>query len=209
MRIVSNFRDYYDGCQSLDYDKSTTFVRSSTQDDQNLENFPYSIVQPTQTAENAFVWVAGFVDEIFWGWGNVNLYADKKKITNIKYDYKEYLNSVPFPLFLKWSRNVNSWDEYFEKFKGASQNLFKEYGPLWVLVPGPDYKNSIKIIVSPKMDHYGLAKVLPPNQAYDKLYRYVCNRQNPERPIPQMDNDTKIHQAGFDTKYSFRSNKPK
>jgi hypothetical protein len=51
-----------------------------------------------------------------------------------------------------------------------------------------------------------LQHLLSPAEAYIEMERFTSNIARPEKPIPQMGNDIKIEQHGFD-RFSFRSNK--
>ncbi len=86
---------------------------------------------------------------------------------------------------------------------------FSRFGPIFYIKSHENYGKPYHAIKNPKLENLGFAKVLPPHLAYNALQRYVYNQTNPEKPIPEMSNDLKIHQAGFDLKKSFRREKSK
>jgi hypothetical protein len=50
---------------------------------------------------------------------------------------------------------------------------------------------------------------MPPSLAWNNLANFVGNVARPARPIPEMSNEIKIEQAGFNLKTSFRKKKTK
>ena len=48
------------------------------------------------------------------------------------------------------------------------------------------------------------AKVMPPYQAYQEIRMFLGNMAQPEKPIPQIDDETMVEIKGHGGKYSFR-----
>lgn len=202
MRIVSSFKDYYDGLQRNDQDKTTTFVRPKTEYfsikmPKELEYLYYRGMFDSDNHGNRLNCI-GFVDQLYW-WPSSELQKFLNRETFFDYRFPKIATQH---MLLRWQSNASK--------------LFELLGPMWIIHDVNYYHDEkdqwgmmIRGHKYPKFADYNLAKVLPPHEAYEKLYRYVANQQMPEKPIPVMPNDVKIELAGFDLKKSFRKPKKK
>lgn len=226
MRINSNFKDYYDGLQSLDDDKETV-----------LNRFPKIVTMPFKTYEK--IGISLYENECIIGFAGT-LYPFKEIIKDINsskpndlkqrilcFDAEQYLATRLKSNWEKrdcaWIRRyhqsaINTTKDFFDvdniyKYK---RDLFDIFGPIFILDNSSTDSSSIgrlqarpdlQISTNINLSKYGFAKVLPPHLAYNNLKIWVNNQARPEKPIPEMPNDIKIEQAGFDLKKSFRHRK--
>jgi hypothetical protein len=189
MRIISPFKDYYDGLQRLDTDHETQFRRKTQRD------VIYSgILWATETVQ-----VIGFAGKVY---PFQIIKRDGRTIHNFDVDQWEKGRA-------RWTRSgFLTTDIVGRTMLGlngtpALEELFVKYGPIWLL-----YHDDVTMIrINPKLEPLGFASVVPPHEAYNELYKWIVNQARPNRPIPEMSNDIKIEQAGFDLKKSFRHKK--
>ncbi len=215
MRIISDFKDYYDCLQRLDQDKSTIFLRNKEdqiilEDDKNWTRF--------------FDVIIGFCGKTYVGksrWvvtpADIEKWKDEKflkpsydcldKPGHNEYEFSEQAYQEQIPKSRWWGEHT-----FPQNLDQDLADYFIKYGPIWTLTAqNPEYGDTDRYLQkNDNLGNWGFAKVLPPNQAYQELQRWVYNQASPPKPIPEMSNDVKIHQAGFNTTTSFRgSNGPK
>lgn len=215
MKIISPYRDYYDSATFTGADYNLHYLRKPTAMKIHnmkalLGNYFWRECKWPPFMDNVYPayqgWRVGFAGKIFC-----------QGITVKDESYKAAMvQSVEY---------IDITDTYADKDRIA---LFERYGPTWyminassvedALVRYKDYRAnySTRLVERYGIDHYiisngrlenlGFAKVISPAEAYIEMERYLSNLARPDKPIPKMDNDIKIHQHGFD-KHSFRSSK--
>lgn len=207
MRIKSSFKDYYDGLQSLSTDPDTVFIRKNTTEEDRDRRSEYT----EHAFSNCIVNVIGFCGKLY-------PYFYNPKENTISYDVEDYRRACKEIVSKK--RKYRGW------YSGGTQKslidrllqddhseLFEKYGPIFVIKhrcsgsPCSGYFSKEQVIISPKLSNYLFGKCIPPHEAYNELYKYIAINGRNTKPIPEMSNDVKIHQAGFDLKTSFRKEK--
>lgn len=207
MIIKSNFKDYYDGLQATDDDRITLFLRKN----ETIET-PFTEKEIKTHGLNNYVW---------W---ECSSYSYEHP-----YDYSmEYIGfaGILHPVYHNRIKNQIVYDINFLKklrrgrgsrFENLNDKpiavdfLFSRFGPIFRLFDNGRYhglkRGILAVEKNPKLEPWGFAKILSPPLAYNELQKYIYNQANPGRPVPEMPNDIKIHQAGFDLKTSFRKGK--
>ena len=215
MIIISDFRDYYDCCQKDDQDKITKFLRNRGEETSHKD---------LRTAE--FDIVVGFAGKLYPG---VRFpVIDGKPIKAIGwYDnfkiYNRYLNSGCISEYFYDEFTLQDLNDVTKKSYGwmrsgtdpltairspkLAELLTERFGPIFTIRPGAFYHSLV--IVNDRLNQYNFQRALSPQLAYQELTRWVYNHASPEKPIPQMSNEMKIHQHGFNNKTSFRKEKEK
>lgn len=209
MIIKSAFRDYYDNVSQHGLDPNVQFLRGRTTY-QAYNGYQYDLNYYSKSAKEMggptiMRVIIGFVDTLYC----CRVWTDN---TSTRFNLgdqewpKPIISKVDYDL-LRWPRKVYSRQRgAFNHYWGEDINgtpipsKLQIYGPIFVLEPK-------QVVISPKLSDYGFAKVVPPVDAYRRLYQWVCNQRQPVKPIPEMPNDVKIEQAGFDLKHSFRKGK--
>lgn len=216
MRINSDFKDYYDGLMATDDDKITVYQRFAKTIEipksewLKYKQFSECLLRPEYS-------IIGFAGELY----PLIVINDPIKpftIKTIYYDKEKYLNR---------NSETRRIDAYFTSYGGKTiedffninnsslkKDLFDLLGPIFILkynhiVDRTLTDNPSKIEQNICLDKYGFAKILPPYLVYNNLKLFVNNMTHPTKPIPEMDNETKIVLAGFNTKTSFRKKKEK
>jgi len=209
MRIKSNFRDYYDGLQSLDTDKNTLWIRQQKRVEvilnkntpKNIRYFfedTFRMAKCYRNVDTYTYWlIVGIAGKMYPIWvKNKRFIYDQSKQPTVR-DY----------CFYNYHYKQNPWYQIYINDEMLLQHMFDTYGPVWSIGTG-ELAESINFVnCNPRLADYGFHKFMPVHEIYNELYKFLCNSQRLLRPIPEMDNDTKIHQAGFDLKTSFRKSK--
>lgn len=226
MRIKSNFKDYYDGCQQYN-DSDIVFIRNKTFDSNKFSTF--EVDKYLEYYEHEEKYFPNITSIAIIGVGN-NLYPfivknDKSDIcsSNIERTNKtiyiglDGVENFIHNLKYRWDRYhlINAFD-YIANYINSENaiELANRFGPVFILhnryaSPFNQKDGKLKILIekTPKLSDFGMQKLLPPIEAYIAIERFLQNRANPAKPIPEMDNNTKIELAGFDKKTSFRKTK--
>lgn len=199
MKIISNFRDYYDSASFVGAAYDLHYIRKSA-------IYPFDVMVEGSFRIKISKWreIAGdrvgiggriFCEQYTYGEGR-----DYDKLISLTY--------------------TDITNTYTDK---QIADIFNKYGPVWQYTY---YKGDLKAaqnnisyqrqlrmryhdnpyILSNGCLGESFAKVVPPHVAYIEIERLLSNTARPDKPIPAMTNDIKIHQHGFD-KFSFRSNK--
>lgn len=195
MRIISPFKDYYDGMAA--YDDGYNLIYRRINKTPTLISLPfrlpyycYSYYNHTYRRIGHWIGFAGTVYPM------LEVYKDGK----LKYIYD---------MEIARKEIRTSWDyDKYEAFLNPKNvvDIFDKHGPTWI-ISGQPYKYPIVIIENPRLLDFKFQEVLPAHIAYNELNKFMCNRENPTKPVPEMSNDIKIEQHGFDLKTSFRKSK--
>lgn len=197
MRIISDFKDYYDCMMAYATDKETFIIRNRTE--------PVLINSKNLPGYGGWDWkfpsciIIGFAGVCY----PILTWFDKKTVYNFDTD----------TFARKDSRgNFNNWWSYYQNIDNA-RKLFDSYGPIWSIHHGgtcqigdPGYKKAW-LHKNCCLNDFGFYKIKPPPIAFNDLYNYICNQAQPPKPIPEYDDETMAEIHGFNRKTSFR--KPK
>lgn len=203
VKIASNFQDYYDGVAKKAFDRDTVFVRMRSGDPwPKFESSVGSWDLYGQYGRDAKVesLAVGFCGSFY---PLVKVTYDVKSVLGIHLRDRVVLIYDREQAAAK-ARYRPAVERFFDAAGKQNPDLHDLYGPVFVLHFG-----NCLVERTPYLHTYGFQSVKPPVEAFTDIYRWVCNRARPLRPIPEMTNDVKIHQAGFDLKTSFRKGKSK
>lgn len=108
----------------------------------------------------------------------------------------------------RWTRR-KSWVEFFEECKAIEE----KHEDLFEKLKAPIFQYGIRdnnwtVTVNPFLKPLEFYRLFPGYQAYQELVMYLGNLANPEKPTPQMPDELKAEQHGYD-KFSFRKEKSK
>lgn len=198
MRIISSWRDFYDGGMAYGLDRSIIYVRESQEI--KLDNDKYH----SYDSLNPFY--VGFCGKIYPG--VMHLYPDK----NYNYQYKIFYKKEEVVQFIEDNPDLDrllSFDKYSkssfnkhfteENYSGL-KNIFSKYNvPCFV----KDIHKNV-LITNPPLRDWEFFKVLDPWTTYLELSMYVSGvLLSNVKPIPEIDDETLASAKGFD-KWSFR-----
>lgn len=172
MRIVSKFKDYYDGfCASMR--DEITFIRGETRELDEVRGGIWCEHRP---------YMIKFCDS-FFPCINIRVYKSYRVIRNL------------------WTYDENHNPTLFKNLK----NMKIKWPDVPIAVAHVSGYNH-RITIAPKLSDYGFGSILSPEQAYQELYRWLCNKPVEAKKIPHINNDMRILTHGFD-KFSFRKDK--
>lgn len=219
MRIISNFKDYYDCCQVFTED--LIYIRNpiieETDKVSNIGSY-WNIPLNTEIIRIGFCGKIYFCIKAYlnYGWGHtkyaekycydpdtlnnfIEEYVDDKTLRKIK--YKEYTQKQIYKLW----ENTHLWKTKYEVPIFIETNLRnkKHYNV-------KNYKwNKLYRIYNGNLRFYDFIKIFPPYQAYQELRMYMSNMAFPNKPIPSVSDADMLEAKGFDLKTSFRKEKKK
>ena len=231
MRIISDFKDYYDSVRRMDTDRNHVYVRKTSEIYlhkyvYNLENNFFSKLNRQTSLRDStslHMFHLGFCGEIYTGWqvhkcicgktSEAIHYGDLKRIKQL---YEKY--EKPF----SWKPGKYKIGEYCVKrltecFESSNINKFKELFlkykvPVFVITTDFTddkyrYGHDQKIILNPKLEDWKFFRIKDIYTAYQDISMYIGNElaedKNNAWPVPDK---LKAESHGFD-KYSFRKEK--
>ena len=215
MRIISDFRDYYDCLQQSDQDKETLFLRNrgTQQYHKDLSTFGFDVVvgfagklYPGMNfpiiegkPRKVLGWYDNFKIRTEWNYGSTEYFYDDEVLQELNDKEKKGY----------WWRKSGTDPLTAVRSTKLAEELTIRFGPIFVLSSTGYSGNSfgLSVVQNERLNQFNFQRALSPPQAYQLLTQYVYNLAVAAKPIPEMDNDTKVALAGFNLKTSFR--KPK
>lgn len=215
MRIISNFRDYYDSLMAYDSDRDIVYKRTEV----IQENYSYSS-WISYNGIDIYPIGVGFCEEFYRGVQikyRVKAYPAPNMISYYCYDKSKVLELVNAnnedivrPLYTykmndKYHRKdtVKKINDVFD-YRDMTGTFIEHNCPIFVVKATSDWKDKGKLRINTNIGKYEFQKVLDPYTAYQKLKSYVEGMAQPLRPIPELSDEVMQEIKGFDHKYSFR-----
>lgn len=227
MRIIGSGdsqHDYYDCIQRMDEDRSVIYSRKpftvehkATRDKLvywNYKGLP-SLKNKYSPLEPNFYWgVVGFCDKIYPYIVTHNLSSFLKDGISFHYTIDSFLKHfAPLKNYEEWySSNEDRIEEFYKSEQKKEVGVLFEKSPIFLFDPfysrvyDDIYGRKFTLQYNCCLKELQFMKVKDTQNAYQELVMWHNKRANPEKPIPQMDDATKIHSHGFD-KFSFRKEK--
>lgn len=212
MRIVTRFKDYYDGLSAYDREPTPVYVRHTEeklysrygynynipdsllpltqhcrQDQLNVKNFGYrndSFV----VFDTAAIFFCGKVYRFVITMGGDCFYS----IESLNDDIKNTMGD---------SVDVS---KYFRNHFDIIDSSLDFDEP--IVLAAPVSGHGVVITKNPKLDHFGFAKIINPYEAYREIGTYLSNRISKSKPTPPISDEAMAEIKGFD-KHSFRKKK--
>jgi hypothetical protein len=225
MRIVSDFRDYYDCMQgACGYGAEPLFVRKKVDVEYKEWEYPFpagvgfnNLSLPGFSASFYTIGFCGNIhyclrirkscsDEILataWNYEQLNEFVYKQR-DEVKYVWTT--NKTPYGKYRQpHCEQLKSVYRRLEESKGKTAKYFdRQLFPIFV---GRVSNGSGTVTINDRLNKYGFASVMPPPQAFQELQMYLSNLAYPNKPVPEISNNDMIEAKGFDLKYSFRKEK--
>lgn len=212
MRIISNFKDYYDGVAHQFFDKDLIYVRKEEiicddikEISKKLNLFSKDIRNPTihfcGTFDSLYCSIIFFCGKSYPFYHNY--YIDKIFFT--KEEVLEYSELAIGKRLYNWHDSSYKANEIFA-LSEKSSNINTEYNsPIVVLTIDRDnnYNNKYKLIKNYNLSKFNFANIIDPYTAFQEIFMFMNSIYRNEKVIPEVDDKYKIQQHGFD-KFSFR-----
>ncbi len=217
MRIISPFKDCYDGLMS---NTQPVYVRETTEE--NVNDFRCQIGEsPTKDSYNLVFggFIMGFCGEIYYGMKTFKTqyqyecyYSDeslRKSYSDIfqprwswkkgnKFDYIPCLHGIPSVLGFGLP----------EDEKKRFHSFFSPSCPFFIVEEVDRFRYTGKLIRNPSAKQFELYKLFPVQQVFQEIEMYLGGLANPDKNIPHVSDKDMIEAKGFD-KFSFRKDKEK
>lgn len=213
MRIISSFKDYYDGVMRTGMDREVVYVREQTKVDLGRDFDPGFSTKHTGSyhkVETLFLGYCGQIYRVYVVESTRTLYQNWRYVT---YDYEEFKTIMMehgFASKYEFSEN-RWWPGSYQKFRDYDTNkmndLFHKFQtPLFVVTNVHTYRAPDKttLHLGPSLKELEFQRVKDAYTAYQDIFQYVAGTLNkPENGMVTISDKDKIHKHGFD-KWSFR-----
>lgn len=201
MKIISSFRDYYDGVQSLGFDDRTIYQRKHRalfyDRFRSLKIVDGQWIKRTYEAINGYCpppydccFVVSFCGKIYQGYQN----AEKKLFTYDPKVIKKLILSEKNKGFKYYAEQLDDSGWECKNF----ESLHQEYKAL-VLVK---IRNCLHI--DPPLRIIDFHKVLDAYTTFQEIEMYLANQGHPEPEMIEISDKSKLIKHGHDLQYSFR-----
>ncbi len=217
MRIISKWKDYYDGAAIYGIDKERIYVRKTEYLEVPVIQIP-GYYKSYRGKVNQEYDIIGFCGEIFL----FNNYSEKLYSNKWKFHPKKYIlweeDAVDFefekiktdfrPEILKKVKS-NKWrgKEGYENLKNSSflKGLFLTHKVPIYYIGYVEGKTEHHLVLNPKLKDFAFAKFYDATQAFQRIEQFISNELASEfQPnIPTGGNEVLGRSKGFD-EYSFR-----
>lgn len=226
MRIISDFKDYYDSVQSLGQDRSLIYYRKTKE--VFSDAFPWIGSSHYLSSINYESFIIGFCGKIYPLIKISHVYQIDPKVKYdeticynleeidnlIKTHYRDkqiagYLSKKRSDMYRNyWSLGCRqqNFKEFFDKCEEKKER-YKEYfleHPVFV-VKNRDRHRYIEYNACLK--DFNFVRQVDVFTAYQQIQMHISNIAVPQKPIPEISNSDMIEAKGFDLKFSFRKDK--
>lgn len=234
MIIQSTFKDYYDGAASMGIDKTVVYKRTTSEKQLEEGFFIDGLPQhfPDKLGQERYLNGQSFADRNYCKWMIIgfcgvlhvavfNTLADGDKKHTIAYFGEEILE-------IDWQQKQNFW-RYDHPKKVAEEAVkmwhLKEETSLFANLNTPIFAKEIlhslspyewknkelylnKFEINPNLSNFQFYKAVDVVTAFQSLQSYISGvLGTKENDVVEVSNKTKIVNAGFDLKISFRKDK--
>jgi hypothetical protein len=229
VRIISKFKDYYDGVSGQYFDKEIIYLRESQDISVKRDDFPrVQLITVRGAGREPTGWtigfdLIGFCGEIFpvvkmhfqatptspvtkaHSFYNFQEFEEFVRGEGLPIEYDKY--SRKWYYFSSYEASFDSVARFFEnkdKFEKAKELFVRWNVPAFVIKCAVVDERKTVITLNPVLKDYSFARVKDPFTAHQDLYSFVSGRLNqPVREMVTVSDAVKIHKHGFD-KWSFR-----
>jgi hypothetical protein len=219
MRIISKFRDYYDGVMKTGMDREVVYVREREEIDLGREfeiGFSTNRSGSYHKVETLFLGYCGEIYRVYViEFSGHPISASWKFVT---YDYEEFKE-----VMMKWGFGSKYefsegrwWAGNYQKFRDYDTNRFKDLfhkfqTPLFLITNVHSYRAPDKtaLTLGPSLKDLDFQRIKDAYTTYQDIFQFVAGTLNkPENKMVKISDKDKIAKHGFD-KWSFRQKGPK
>jgi hypothetical protein len=194
MRIIDKYKDYYDCIKANDFEQVPVYIRK--QYTKQVKNFiPY-------IPYGACI-IIGFCGKMYPMIQGNEGYMDPQE--TFSYSLKEVEKFYWWERLSKWDKEVYNRFFVHDYTSFYGKQFEKERCPIFVV---KQHRNYDEIHYNAHLNKYDFARIVPPYQAYQAVRMWLDNQAMPEKPIPEMDDQTKAEAHGYN-KFSFRKDPTK
>lgn len=225
MRIISNFKDYYDKIQSFGQD-DLRYIRHPKEVDDVYFLFNDNSSHWGKGRGCPFYKMVkiGFCGKVYTGFKFFN--ENQEPITKFLYGLDKIVELYRIYGW-KFEYKTNLWNQnslycnYIKTEEGNQTELYLKYFeqhrcPIIVVdrtetikiedKPSSGTKTTEIATLNARLNQYDFQQVFGPYDAYQEIFMFMSNMAFPNKPIPKIDDITMAGAKGFN-KYSFRKDK--
>jgi hypothetical protein len=218
MRIISKFRDFYDGVMKTGMDREVVYVRETVEVPLK-ESFGIDFSTKYEGSYYKIeTFYFGYCGEIRRVMVVSTWYPDCEKTRDVFFQYEEFKEFM-------LNNNIGSkydfgerrwWPSKYQKFMDLDTSKMKELfhthqTPLFFLNHVHSYRSPDKTILTmgPSLQGINFQKIKDAYTTYQDIFQFVAGTLNkPESKMVKISDKDKIAKHGFD-KWSFRQKGPK
>ena len=225
MRIISQFKDYYDSVQKMGFSvNDITWIRQRKDVTKEIKNNLLNMlhIETTFNTKNTN-------DQ------TINLYTVYDKNHNPYRPILFFIAGKCYPFFK--GINIGKPDDRYSSYKELSEkvnklclfyvdfltekyvkNIFSLRNRIfkvepWLYIDSPIFivelisNNHVEITINPQLSEYQFQNILNPYSIFQEIEMFLGNSLIKENTIPEIPDFYKIQEKGFDNKISFRKRK--
>lgn len=196
MRIISDFKDYYDGVQKTIYDGSVIYKRKKL-----VMGIP-----SRYSSRRNFIGVGiTFCGKYYYGVALLN--SDNALISKYLYSSNKFeecvKNNAPHLLgkFTGYNNNLDALKKLEQKENKESLETWDNYH-----APIITWRSDNTKVINDNLSQFNFQTVKDSFTAFQDIYTYLGGKASPEKEIPKLDDIIMRDIKGFD-KFSFRKDK--
>lgn len=215
MRIISNFKDYYDGLMDHSKDRlNKLWIRKQEKIDMPkslFKDFLNDNFYWNYKVEILYLVVAGKVYPLIkysedGSWGRFEWEPTKIKVY---YEFAEFDKDHPEITRFSYDKNKvdKKWIKIFKDKPKANELCVKLNTPVFLIKPRYE---EVEVKLNVSLKEFQFFKIMDAYTVYQELDMFVSNiLVNDDMPMSPMTDLEKIDSHGFDRKTSFRKEKTK
>lgn len=205
MRIISDFKDYYDTIMSMGMDLETVYLRRAKH-----------YYERKEAREKAPCWLLSSYDAELYtaviGFCN-KLYPAVKTDKGWVFDQneaQEWINKT-------WASN-KYLTPYTRTHPPLLDKFFEQKGKIvdigcpvftYSIRKYSRYRDEYTFVENGRLRDFDFQSVKDPYTAFQELYQFLANQARPEPEMIETSDETRLEAHGFDKKFSFRKEKQK
>lgn len=225
MKIISKFKDYYDGvCQSIGIDEHIVYIRDNKESEEYLSYYLPCTEKKTYDKNNSKIstyykfCIVGVAGKLY------PLVIKKVEKFNIPvtteyiYDIVQ-IKAIHDELWnpsARWVRRYNNWNDYIDLLNDNSLlNYFHEYKVGSFMINKVNQYSNVfskpvyNLELEPVLKDIEFARVVDPYTLFIEMSMFISEQLNTEIDEHITTDKEKIVSKVFDYKYSFRKEKNK
>lgn len=214
MRIISNFKDYYDGVMKQGMDREVVYVRENKDVDlgRTLDlGFSTTHTGSYHSVETLFLGYCGAIYRVYViATSRRSGFQDWRYVTYNYEDFKSIMIEHGFGSKYEFSEN-RWWPGSYQRFRDFDTNKLKDLfhrfqTPLFLIHNIHTYRapDKTRITLGPCLKDLDFQRVKDSYTTYQDIFQYVAGTLNKrENDMVKISDKDKIHKHGFD-KWSFR-----
>lgn len=220
MRIISDFKDYYDGGMGF-FSSEPLYLRKTVMHKQlqSSSSGPHFAHVPLASTDASYMELNEFCKKNTFDKGAVSMNGKLYPFLHINgvhyYTHSDKIPKFCAKFFEKESKRNDNMMAYHTKFncpifafRNVKNAVEQWYGNEIHKSGKSNYYRSFYMFeLNPNLKSYEFFRVKDAYSAFQEIEMWLSNQASPEKSIPSVSNNDMIEAKGFDLKHSFRNTK--